>query len=405
MSSLTRKVLAWALLITLIAIIGGAVAIAAYIVSLFLTNLLIVNLSLSALAFLIVCYSLIRSAASNDELAPPRPFTLSVSGAATLILVLLVAFPTLRERFNSYPDTASEKVLQALRASTFPLKTVHAGSDFDDLQPLQSILKDKRIVALGEATHGTSEFFRMKHRLLEFLVREMGFQHFGMELSPADGQVINAYIMGEAADLRQVLYWPWATAEVVEMLDWMRAYNADPTSPHKLTFHGIDPIVGQRDASMAENVAGILEEAGSESKIVLWAHNGHISNATGRMGHYLKQRWGEQAYLLGFEFNSGAFTSRMATIHTYSMGAASPDYYAYGLAKLDEPILYLDFGTMSQDAELQAWLAKPQSSHDLQELHAIYRLNPGWYTLHTSWLQLYDGVIYIEESTPALGMP
>jgi len=32
------------------------------------------------------------------------------------------------------------------------------------------------------------------------------------------------------------------------------------------------------------------------------------------------------------------------------------------------------------------------------------RLNPDWHTLHTSWLQLYDGVIYIEESTPTLGL-
>lgn len=398
------KVLAGVLLI-LSAAIGGIAAIVVYVVSAVATNLLVVNLSLAALAFFLICYGLTRFIARKIVRVPPHPFALGVSIVITLILALVAACPTLKERVKAYPDNASAQVLQALRAHAIPLKTVRAGSGFDDLQPLRSILMDKRIVALGEATHGTREFFQMKHRLLEFLVREMGFQHFGMELSPADGQVLNDYIMGEEVDPRQVLYWPWATAEVLEMLDWMRAYNADPTSPYRLTLHGIDPIVGQRDIRMAENVAAILEQAGPQSKIVLWAHNMHISNAAGWMGHELEQQWGEQAYLLGFEFNLGAFTSRMATIHTYRVSAASPDYYAYALAKLDEPILLLDFERMSQDAELRGWLAKPQSSHDLQELHAIFRLNPAWYTLRTSWLQLYDGIIYIEESTPARGLP
>jgi erythromycin esterase-like protein len=400
----TKQALAWMLLIPTIAISGMA-SIAVYFVSAILTNLLVVNLSLSALTFLLVCYSLMRFLVSQLGFERPQVLAWAVSGIATVILVTLVAWPMLSVRFQSYPDNLSKRMLDGLRGNTFPLDTVRAGNSFDDLQPLQAILKEKRIVALGEATHGTSEFFRMKHRLLEFLVREMGFQHFGMELSPADGQLINAYITGEVPDLPQVLYWPWATAEVREMLDWMRAYNADPTLPHPLTFHGIDPIVGQRDAEMAENVAEILAKAGPESKIVLWAHNGHIANAPGRLGQALKHSWGEQAYLLGFEFNYGTFTSRMGTIHVYRVEAASPAYYAYALGQLDAPILLLDFRTMSQDPELKAWLAQPQRSHDMQELHAIYRLNPAWHTVQTSWLQLYDGIIYIEESTPAHSLP
>lgn len=385
--------------------IAGIGAIAAYFISALVTNWLLVNLSLAGLVFLKVFAGFARAVAAANEVAHPRRFVWRVSVAATLLLTLLVAYPTLAERFRSYPDNTHEELLPALHDNSFPLETVDAGSGFDDLQPLRAILEDKRIVALGEASHGTSEFFRMKHRLLEFLVQEMGFQHFGMELSPANGQLLNAYITGETAVLPRVLYWPWSTAEVVEMLDWMRAYNADPASPHQLTFHGIDPIVGQRDARMAENVTDILAQAGPESKIVLWAHNGHIANAAGWMGHDLKQRWGEQAYLLGFEFNHGAFTSRMLTVHTYRVTAASPAYYAHTLAKLDRPILYLDFKTLAQDAQLQQWLAQPQSSRDLQELHAVYRLNPNWYSEHTSWLQLYDGLIYIEESTPAHSLP
>jgi erythromycin esterase len=155
---------------------------------------------------------------------------------------------------------------------------------------------------------------------------------------------------------------------------------------------------------MAKKVTQLLAQAGAESRIVLWAHNGHISNAPGWMGSYLKQEFGDQVYLLGFEFDHGQFTSRMATVQTYATPSASPEYYAYALARLEEPILFLDFKTMARVTELHSWLAHAWSSHDFQELHAIFRLNPDWHTQRTSWLELYDGVIFIEESTPAVGL-
>jgi erythromycin esterase len=156
---------------------------------------------------------------------------------------------------------------------------------------------------------------------------------------------------------------------------------------------------------MAQNVAQILEQNGPQSKIVLWAHNAHIANAEGRLGSYLKQQFDEQVYLLGFEFNQGEFTSRMATVHTYGVKPVPPTHYAYALAKANHPILFLDFRTMACIPELRAWLAADQSSHELQELYAVYRLFPAWHTLRTSWLGLYDGVIFIDKSTPTSGLP
>jgi erythromycin esterase-like protein len=54
-------------------------------------------------------------------------------------------------------------------------------SSFKDLAPLKNAAADARIIALGEATHGTSEFFRMKHRVLEFAVMELGVRVFAIE--------------------------------------------------------------------------------------------------------------------------------------------------------------------------------------------------------------------------------
>jgi erythromycin esterase len=55
------------------------------------------------------------------------------------------------------------------------LTTPQAGHGFKDMEPLKQAIGDARIVSLGEATHGTREFFQLKHRMLEFLATEMGF--------------------------------------------------------------------------------------------------------------------------------------------------------------------------------------------------------------------------------------
>ncbi len=256
---------------------AGGMALA-YIISVLFTPLLVINLLVAMLVFGVICFGLARRYAGVFALERPKRFALTLSLVSAFVIVTLGALPTFHTWLFPAADTVTASLLSALQAHTFSLETVQAERGFDDLQPLTSILADKRIVALGEATHGTSEFFRMRHRMVEFLVREMGFAHFGMETDAHVGYVLDDYINGGQGNPRDVLYWPWATVEVVEMLDWMRAYNADPASPHRLHFHGIDPRVGERDRRMAENVAGILAWAGPESKMVLWAHNGHIAN-------------------------------------------------------------------------------------------------------------------------------
>jgi hypothetical protein len=81
------------------------------------------------------------------------------------------------------PLTAAQRaaVLRDLCAHTLPFNSVVAGKGFDDLTGLNRLIGDARIVALGEASHGTAEFFQMKHRLLEYLVERKGFTLFAIE--------------------------------------------------------------------------------------------------------------------------------------------------------------------------------------------------------------------------------
>jgi erythromycin esterase len=137
-----------------------------------------------------------------------------------------------------------DAVIAALKANAVPIKTVEAGNGFEDLKPLKRIFKDVRFVGLGEETHGTREFFQFKHRMLEFLVKEMGFRVFAIEASYSACQNINDYVMGKTNDGAKALdsqgFWIWNTQEVRAMLDWMRTYNASVPAEKRVKFAGFD---------------------------------------------------------------------------------------------------------------------------------------------------------------------
>jgi len=142
-------------------------------------------------------------------------------------------------------DPNLEKAIVAqIKEHAVPLATVEAGHGFDDLAPLDKIVGDARIVALGEASHGTREFFQMKHRLLEYLVNKKGFTVFAIEANWPESEVADRYIKTGEGDPTKALdamyFWTWHTKEVADMIQWMRDYNQKPGDHPILTFTSFD---------------------------------------------------------------------------------------------------------------------------------------------------------------------
>ncbi|MGH7555565.1 MAG: erythromycin esterase family protein [Longimicrobiales bacterium] len=133
-------------------------------------------------------------------------------------------------------------VAEWVRSTAIRLRTVEAGHGFADLQPLKPVVGNARIVSLGEATHGTREFFQLKHRLLEFLATEMGFTIFSIEANLPEAYRLNDYVLRGVGDPRQLLrgmyFWTWDTEEVLDMILWMRAFNASGRG--RVQFTGFD---------------------------------------------------------------------------------------------------------------------------------------------------------------------
>jgi erythromycin esterase len=137
---------------------------------------------------------------------------------------------------------AENNITQWVNNNLVPLKYVTAENGFDDLLPLDSRIGNARIVSLGECTHGSSEIFSMKHRLLEFLVIKKGFTIFSIEANMPEAYALNNYILKGEGDPKKLIegmyFWTWYTQEVLDMVKWMKKYN--DTAAKKLLFTGFD---------------------------------------------------------------------------------------------------------------------------------------------------------------------
>ncbi|MEV7238566.1 erythromycin esterase family protein [Streptomyces sp. NPDC051020] len=202
-------------------------------------------------------------------------------------------------------EPAPGEVTGWLARNALPLKSLTAGTPTTDLQPLKSILDGVRVVGMGEATHGTREFFQLKHRLLEFLVTELGFSILAMEASASAAPAVDAYVRQGVGDGAEVLaglgFWTWRTHEVLAVIEWMRAYNRGRPEAQKVRFAGIDPqrcgtSLTVLDALLRRVAPARAAELLSPLRVLAKAHPGSRPDPEQRLVH-------DAEALLGFLSN------------------------------------------------------------------------------------------------------
>ncbi len=132
----------------------------------------------------------------------------------------------------------SDADLGRLRGQAASIATDDPEQPCDDLLPVLRMVGNARLVGLGEGTHGTREFSRIKHRLLRCLVEDLGFTLFAVEANEPEAARLNHYILTGEGDpvtlLRAMHFWPWNTEEVLDLVRWMRAYDASGRGPLQL---------------------------------------------------------------------------------------------------------------------------------------------------------------------------
>jgi erythromycin esterase len=413
------------------------------------------------------------------------------------------------------PENTEAQMTAWVKANAIPFSTPRAGNGFADLQPVKAIVGDARVVSLGEATHGTREFFEMKHRMFEFLVREMGFTVFAIESEWAEAARLDEYVQTGRGDPHRLLtglhFWTWRTQEVLDLIHWMRAYNADPANVKKVSFVGVDaqfptlamdttlaylrradpaaatvaterysclrpysndvvtgatptpyPSIGivrmlecrdqvrqvhadlaanrerltaatspaefefalraarlaaqgedvrsgrdsgSRDRYMAENAEWWLDQAGPGGKMVLWAHNAHVSTVPPWMGFHLRLRYGGEMRVFGFSFFQGEFTAVNldgGPFGTYAFGAAPTFTYEYRFHTAGLPRFILDLRPAATDPAAR-WLMGPLS---VREVGCCVKPSvPGEGLKMLSLPTAYDAIIHFESTTASRIIP
>jgi erythromycin esterase-like protein len=141
--------------------------------------------------------------------------------------------------------TASGAALAALGNAARPIE----GHD-DDYDELLAEISDRRVVLIGEATHGSHDFYLERARITQRLIEDHGFTVVAVEADWPDAYRVNRYVMGlsndrsadEAlADFRRFPTWMWRNTEVVQFVDWLRDRNDKISDPLRMArFHGLD---------------------------------------------------------------------------------------------------------------------------------------------------------------------
>lgn len=390
------------------------------------------------------------------------------------------------------------------------------GRGFADMEPLAALIGDARVVALGEATHGSREFFQLKHRMLEFLVERMGFTAFAIEATMPESFDVDRYVLTGEGDPRKALsglyFWTWDTEEVLALIEWMRRYNADPAHVRKVRFYGFDmqtpvraarvvlgyleradpgadpdsrsalvavadPFAQEgfglrpeaereavraaagrlaerldlrrdeyeartgdadwelarqharvlvqnlelaqagnagfavRDRSMADNVLWLLDREGPDGRVVLWAHNGHVSTVEPWMGHHLRRALGDAMVVFGFAFEQGGFQAQGPRrdgapgfeLQQFEVEPGAPETLETTLAAAGLETAAVDLRALPEGSPAAEWLRAPRAMRSIGAFYDPAR--GGGFFAERALPPLYDALLFVRRTSPARRNP
>ena len=153
------------------------------------------------------------------------------------------------------------RITELLQEVVYPLHGVQA-----DYDPVMDLIGDAQVVLLGEASHGTREFYRERAQITRRLIREKGFTAVAVEADWPDAYRVNRYVLGRSldadgraalGDFKRFPIWMWRNREILDFITWLRAHNeAQPSGTPKVGFYGVD--LYSLHASMAA-VLGYLD--------------------------------------------------------------------------------------------------------------------------------------------------
>lgn len=139
-----------------------------------------------------------------------------------------------------FKELSSQEVT-ALKKYVYPLSSFEPNyNNNSDLNILSNLIGSSKVVALGESTHGSSEIYKMKDRLIRYLAEKENFDIFSIEAQMQQSYLVENYTNGNSTlkeAMKNLGYWTWKTKEMASLLNWMKDFNKDKK---KISFTGFD---------------------------------------------------------------------------------------------------------------------------------------------------------------------
>ncbi len=415
---------------------------------------------------------------------------------------------TQQHELNEY----EEDVLAELNKFITPLAGTSPSLTESDLAVFDQ-LASAQVIGLGEATHGTKEFFDMKHRIFRYLVENHGYQIFGFEADMGECIYIDRFITKGIGSLDEVMkkmhFWTWRTLEVRDLILWMKEYNQgkndqdqihllgvdcqfatynkalieeyldnyDTESPdyittilseiNSMTYQQRDSIDSEqkillqvkcdsvynyfetnsvsliaksgdfeyklivrlieqskqfldvitdgsntyRDFYMAKNTIWLTTLLNGYTKVVSWAHNGHINKDPryNPQGNFLSQELDSDYKAIGFSFNQGTFqavkynrnTNNFSGLMQHNITKTPPreSYNYLFYATIPEDFILI-FSNIPKSNSLHTWL---NTEHKFISIGALYNIDDyESYYYNMNLYLIFDAIIHIENTTSAI---
>lgn len=384
----------------------------------------------------------------------------------------------------------NNQLITSITSASIEIENSNPESAFIDNPELKNVFQNVKIFGFGEATHGTKEFFDLKHKFFKYLVNNYNLKIFAIEANFGDCLAINSYIRKGEGNPKELLskinYWIWNTDEMLSLIEWMRLYNSNKIPEEQLSFYGIDVMncensaallkeylqnntvsnsqkyidvlnkyiskkeseelnkqdlkehflilkelelnlknLGNlyswqlnnsilefismkidfsqslRDKLMFDNVDWLVKNNDVDNKIFVWSHNFHINKYKipftndFSMGYYLKEKYLNEYYSIGFDFGSGkfnAFDIKTKKIQKYLIEEPLKKSSTEIFNKCAYNIFFLDLNNKNNSLELENFLTSKVFYRAIGSTYNPKMIEKG------KLIDTFDGIIFVKNT-------
>ncbi len=285
----------------------------------------------------------------------------------------------------------------------------------EDWDALLSLVGEARFVLLGEASHGTHEFYKYRAEITKRLIEEKGFSAVAVEADFPDAYRINRYVRGAGkdttandalSDFKRFPLWMWRNADILDFVGWLRAHNDKLQATQRIGFYGLD--LYSLHSSMRA-VLGYLEKNDPEAaKRARYRYScfDHLGDARatemgGRgewnVGQLVREKYGNnETRLIGFTTHTGTVTATSNWDEQAQLKKVRPalkDSYELLFHETGIPNFFLNL----RDDELKEILSKPLLE---RAIGVIYRPETERLSHYFASIlsEQFDGVIHFDET-------